>query len=80
MPDIGNIFTDDRTITGISSDGWSYSVGIDRVTKIVMYREYGQASHVPAFAVYKGDWLYARVVPVGFEVRYGQKIEAREVS
>lgn len=71
MTEVGSIFSDGRPIQSISSDGWSYNVGIDHITKIVMYREYGQASHVPAFAVYKGDRLYARVVPVGFEVRYG---------
>jgi len=38
-----------------------YIVGIDGVTKIDLYHENGQMGYVPWLAIYKGDFLYARM-------------------
>jgi hypothetical protein len=73
MSDVGFISTDTReirSVTGGHGPGWGYFIGVDKVTKIVPYSEQGQAGWIPAFAIYRGDQLWARVTSSEYEVRY----------
>ena len=69
------IVDDERPIISIITGGEDYTiltVGKYGVTSIVAYNETGQSGYVHYYAVYKGDWLYARMNGADIErVYYG---------
>ena len=58
------IMEDKRKIRAIAYEYTSFDVGTDGVTKIEPYQESGQMSMVTWFAIWKGEFLYARMVCV----------------
>jgi hypothetical protein len=69
-------YEDERPIHGVESiahpeeHGWA--VGVDGVTKIVIYAEFGQQAYVPWLAIYKGDAIAVRLDAAGMVIRYAQ--------
>lgn len=55
-------YDDEREIAGITfNDDSEVAVGRNGITRIVCYRENGQAAHLPVLAVYRGAEICARV-------------------
>lgn len=61
---------DKRPIDYIHGYNILWQVRKRKVTKIVVYRENGQGAEVPYLAVYKGDFIIARVPANMVEVVY----------
>lgn len=67
------IVEDARPIKAIEC-ATSWLVGCDGITKIVPYEEAGHMAPLTWFAIYKGDFLYARVgASVDAEVYYKEQ-------
>ena len=60
--EIKTIFNDKRVIESLQlPDGAMIGVGDMGITKIVAYREFGEYSYVPWFAIYTNDEILSRV-------------------
>lgn len=56
-----SVMDDPRTITTVSVDGYSWNVGQNGITRIVVYQERGEMSYVPWFAIYCGEMITERI-------------------
>ncbi|HEX5704893.1 MAG TPA: hypothetical protein VFX97_16970 [Pyrinomonadaceae bacterium] len=56
-----SVMDDPRPIRSLTVEGYTWSVGLHDITRIMAYPEAGEMSNVPWFAIYSGDVITERV-------------------
>lgn len=69
------MFNDKRRISAVNDDvnGMNIAmVGYKGVTRIEVYKEYGEQAHIPFIAVYMGDSIAFRRSAIPLTIYYGE--------
>jgi len=67
------MFNDPREVVAIDDTAAAinhYRVGVQEVTKLVVYKEYSQLDFIPYIAVYMGEEIVTRLPAIGMTIHY----------